>query len=120
MTGTVFIKDLLTQFHIGIDEEERRKPQDILINIELSTDMTEAVKYDTLEKTVDYQPVYKYVLELTETSRFTIIETLANTIANYSLVFNPRVQQVRVSIEKPRRINSLRSVGIEIIRIREI
>jgi len=119
MKGKVFIKDLLVRFQIGINAEEKREPQDILINVEFVTDPAEAIESDDINKTVDYRPVYYHILELTKTSQFNLIETLANTIADYSLAFNNRVQQVVVKIEKPHRFNFLQSVGVEIVRSRE-
>ncbi len=119
MMGKIFIKDLLVRCHIGINEEEKKEPQDIIVNVELAADVTEAIADDDLDKTVDYRPIYWYILELAETSRFVLIETLANTIAQHSLSYNRRIQKVVVKIEKPNRFNFLKSVGVEINCVRK-
>ncbi|MBI2037390.1 MAG: dihydroneopterin aldolase [Candidatus Magasanikbacteria bacterium] len=119
MLGKIFIKDLLVRCQIGINEEEKKEMQDILINVELAADVIEAIADDDLNKTVDYRPVYRYILELAGTSRFGLIETLASAIGDYSLAFNPRVRYVMVRVEKPNRFNFLKSVGIEISRTRK-
>lgn len=117
--GKVFIKDLLIRCHIGINEEEQRNEQDIIINIELTGNLGDGIATDNLSKTVDYLPVYHHILELGKHSRFSLIETLGNAIADYSLAFNPKVQQVIVGVEKPHRFNFINSVGIQILRQRE-
>ena len=45
----IIIKDLLLRGIIGINDWEREKPQDILINIILSTDLGQAGKSDTID-----------------------------------------------------------------------
>ncbi len=119
MLGKIFIKDLLIPCHIGTSDKEKNKLQDILINVELTADITEAVATDDINKTVNYHPIYLYILELAKTSQFTLLETLANTIADYVLVNNERVQQATVRVEKPHKFKFIKSVGVEIIRTRE-
>lgn len=119
VAGKVFIKDLLIRCHIGINEEEQRDPQDILINVELTGNLGDGVASDNLAKTIDYVPVYYHILDLSTRSRFNLIETLGNAIAEYSLSCNPRIQRVVVRVEKPHRFSFLESVGIEIARERE-
>lgn len=119
MLGKIFIKDLLIPCHIGTSEKEKNKPQDILINIELTADTDEAVAGDDINKTVDYYPIYLYILEIAKTSQFTLLETLAHTITNYILINNGRVQQATVRVEKPHKFKFIKSVGVEITRIQK-
>lgn len=119
MLGKIFIKDLLVRCHIGINDEEKQEPQDIMVNVEITADVASSIAYDDLSKAVDYRPVYTHILEIAKTSRFNLIETLADTIADYAMVFNPIVQSVIVKIEKPHRFDFLQSVGVEVTHSRE-
>ncbi len=119
MLGKIFIKNLSVRCHIGINEEEQKELEDILINVEMQADVAEAIAADDLNRTIDYRPIYWYILELANTSRFGLIETLASTIAQHCLAFNQRVQHVMVRIEKPHRFSFLQSVGVEITSARE-
>ena len=55
-TDLIHIKDLLLRTIIGINEEERRNKQDVLINITLHTDHTAAAS-DDIADTVNYRTI---------------------------------------------------------------
>lgn len=113
----ILIKDLLARGVIGISEKERSQPQDILFNIVIFTDISEAAKSDDVEKSVNYRTIAKQVLEHAATAgRFTV-ESLAEDVANL-ILDHPRALGVRVRVEKPGAVRFSRSVGVEIERKR--
>jgi FolB domain-containing protein len=111
----IFIKDLLIRGVIGISEREREQPQDILVNIEISADITSAGKSDNVEDSVNYRTIAKKVLAHTETIKRFTVEALAEDIARLCLE-DKKVQSVLVRVEKPGAVRFSRSVGVEIIR----
>jgi FolB domain-containing protein len=114
----VFISDLIARGIIGVNDWEREKPQEILINIVLFADLHEAGRSDNLEDSVNYRTVAKMVLAHAETAQRQTVEALAADVARLCLE-EPGVQQVRVRIEKPGAVRFSRSVGVEIERSRE-
>ncbi len=111
----IFIKDLLCRGVIGISDNERSQPQDIVINIVLFADITRAGASDSIHDCVNYRTVAKQVLAHTEkVQRFTV-EALATDISKLCLD-NPMVQKVRVRVEKPGAVRFAASVGVEIER----
>ena len=111
----VIIKDLLVSGIIGIDAQERVEPQDILINIELSADLHAPGQSDDIADCINYHTVATQVLEHAQTAgRFTV-EALAEDVAKICLA-DPRVQAVRVRVEKPAAVRFTKSVGVEIER----
>lgn len=111
----VLIKDLLVRGIIGINDDERRNKQDILINIVLLTDTRAAGESDNIKDCVNYRTVTKKVFAYTEQAdRFTV-EALANDIAQICLQ-EPNVKGARVRVEKPGAARFARSVGVEIER----
>ncbi|OHD71403.1 MAG: dihydroneopterin aldolase [Spirochaetes bacterium RBG_16_49_21] len=114
----IMIKDLLARCIVGINSDERRDKQDVIINITLSADLKKACKTDKFEDTVDYSIIKKKILEMVENSRFFLIEALAEHIAAACLDFSG-VQGALVSVEKPSALRFARSVGVEIYRERE-
>ena len=62
----VLIKDLLVRGIIGINDDERKSPQDILLNIVLFTDSKAAAKSDKIKDCVNYRTVTKKVYAHTE------------------------------------------------------
>ncbi|MGB8213108.1 MAG: dihydroneopterin aldolase [Anaerolineales bacterium] len=114
----VFIVDLVARGIIGINEWERQKPQEMLINIVLFTDLHKAGESDALQDCVDYRAVAKKVLAHAETARRLTVEALAADLAKLCLE-DVRVEKVRVRVEKPGAVRFSRSVGVEIERRQE-
>ena len=114
----VFINDLIARGIIGVNEWEREKPQEILINIVLFADLHKAGSSDNILDSVNYRRVAKKVLAHAETVQRQTVEALAADIARLCLE-QPGVQQVRVRVEKPGAVRFSRTVGIEIERSKE-
>lgn len=114
----ILINDLHVRGILGVNEWERRQKQDIVLNIELSTDTRTAARNDNVEESVNYRTVAKQVIEHVESSQRLTVEALAEDIARIALAME-RVSSVRVRVEKPGAVRFARSVGIEIHRRRE-
>jgi FolB domain-containing protein len=113
----VIIKNLLARGIIGIRDWERKRAQDILINITLYTDTRRAADTDDIGDCADYSTVTKKVQAHAESAgRFTV-EALANDLARICLGEN-NVQSVVVRVEKPTAVRFAESVGVEIERSR--
>jgi len=111
----ILIKDLRVMGIIGIHEHERTTPQEILINLSLSTDTHRAGETDDIADCVNYQTIAEAVRTHTETSKRLTVEALAEDIARVCLE-TPRVQGVVVRVEKTQAIAYTGSVGVEIER----
>jgi len=86
-------------FH-GAFEHERDLGQPFLVDVELGVELREAGATDKLEATIDYGQVVDDVVQLLEGQPVTLIERLAELIAERCLA-NPRVRHVRVCVHKP-------------------
>ncbi len=118
MTDCIQIKDLLLRTIIGINEEERRNRQDLLINITLYADTRPAGASDDIDDAVNYRTITKQVIQLVENSQFYLVEKMAAEIAEICLG-DPRVERAQVSVEKPGALRFARSVGLTIDRERD-
>lgn len=114
----IIIKDLSARGIIGVNDDEREKPQEILINVVLFTDIRKAGKSDDLRDSVNYRTVAKSVLALAETAKRLTVEALATDIARLCLD-HAGVEKVRVRVEKPGAVRFSKAVGVEIERTRE-
>ncbi len=103
---------------IGVNDWERQQPREILINIVLFTDLHKAGESDDVLDSVDYSLVAKKVLAHAETARRLTVEALAADLAQVCLQ-DPRVEKVRVRVEKPGAVRFCKSVGVEIERAKE-
>jgi FolB domain-containing protein len=109
------IKDLLLRCIIGTNDFERKDKQDILINVMLFLDFHEAADKDDISMTVNYREITKRIIQMVEGSRFYLLETLAEKVAQ-TCFENPKVAKVQVAVEKPGALRFARSVGVEILR----
>jgi FolB domain-containing protein len=114
----VIIRDLLARGIIGVNDWERTRPQDILINITIFTDTRRAAETDHINDCVNYSIVSKKVLAHAETAQRLTVEALANDLAKLCLEENG-VQKVTVRVEKPGAVRFAASVGVEIERSRD-
>lgn len=113
----VIIKNLLTRGIIGVRDWERKRPQNILINIILYTDTRQAANTDDIKDCADYSTISKKVQEHAESARRFTVEALANDLAALCLQEN-NVLKVTVRVEKPGAVRFSESVGVEIERTR--
>jgi FolB domain-containing protein len=113
----VLIKDLLLRGVIGISDQERAQPQDILVNITMMTDIRKAGKSDNIDDCVNYRTVSKKIIALVASLNRYTVEALATDIAN-SCLEDPLVKSVVVRVEKPGAVRFAHSVGVEIERSR--
>jgi FolB domain-containing protein len=111
----ITIHDLFLRCIVGINPEERRNRQDVVINISLFADLEAACTSDNIDDTINYKSVKEGVVSLVEGSSFFLVERLAEEIAR-SCLSHSQVRAVQVSVEKPGALRFARSVGVEIYR----
>lgn len=111
----IHIRDLLLRCIIGINDVERRDKQDVIINAVLYIDLIKAGQTDRLEDSVDYKEMKKDIISKVENTSFSLIEKLAEEIANVCLGYS-KVQKVNVIVDKPAALRFTRSVAVEITR----
>jgi FolB domain-containing protein len=114
----IHINDLLLRCVIGIREWERKDRQNVNFNITLHADLSKACASDEFGDTVDYVTIKKKVIKAVEGSSFSLIEKLAQTVAEVCLK-DPRVQRVDVKLEKPGALRFAKTVAVEITRTRD-
>lgn len=115
----VIIKNLLARGIIGVNDWERKRAQNILINITLFTDTRRAAETDNIADCVNYSTMSKKVLAHAESANRETVEALANDLAKLCLEENG-VQSVIVQVEKPGAVRFAESVGVEIERSKSL
>lgn len=109
--ATIQIKDLALRTIIGIQDWEREKAQDILINITLEYNADKAAISDDIKDAVDYKAVKQDVIRLVESSHFNLVEKMAAEILKVSMA-DRRVEFASVTIDKPNALRFARSVSL--------
>jgi dihydroneopterin aldolase len=113
----IFIHALKTEAIIGIFDWERQVKQTVILDIEISADITKAALSDSIDDTLNYKRIAKRVLAFVEESKFHLVETLAEHIAML-LLEEFGVAWVGLSLSKPGAIRSSRDVGVKLERDR--
>ncbi|HLT76036.1 MAG TPA: dihydroneopterin aldolase [Ferrovibrio sp.] len=113
----VFVRGLELQALIGIYPHERERPQTVRISMDLWVPETPGQPPKTYAEVVCYEQLVNRTRELLAQGHVDLVETLAERLAEMCLA-DPRVQRVRVSVEKPDAIVEAAGVGVEIERRR--
>lgn len=116
-TDKIFVRDLLLRGIIGVNDWEREKKQDILINLTIFSDLATAGATDDIGDTLNYRSITKTIIALVESSSFRLVEALGAEIARI-VVMDFGAPRVLVRVEKPGALRFAESVGIEIDRSR--
>ena len=114
----VFIKDLLVRGIIGVNDWERKKAQEILINVTVFTDTSKAGESDDIKDCVDYSALAKKMQAHAESVARLTVEALANDLVKICLE-QKGVQKAIVRVEKPGAVRFSKSVGVEVERSRD-
>src|ERR1700742_2331999 len=86
-------------YQIGVTEEERAKPQRLLITVEIDHDFSTASMSDRLEKTINYFDVAQELLKYGQGRNWKLLEKLTASIADFIMTrFKP--DAVTVEIKK--------------------
>ena len=95
----ITIVDLEVSWHVGVPDEERAKPQRLLLTLDMEHDFTSAAMSDRITKTIDYFAVAQHLLKFGEGRSWKLIEKLATDVADEILShFHP--QAVTVEVKK--------------------
>lgn len=107
------IKNLLIRTIIGFKPYERNNRQDVLINMEIKTDIIKAVKYDKPDEILDYKVITKRVIKLVHESSFNLLESLAHKIL-MSVMEDEKVAKCIVEVDKPHALRFSESVSVAV------
>lgn len=114
----IIIKDLLLRGIIGINEDERKNKQDILINVTMFSDTRSAAASDDIKDAVNYRTITKRLIAHTEQSADFLVEKLAEDLARI-IITEFGLERVVVRVEKPGALRFAQSVGVEIDRVKD-
>jgi len=114
MVDRIFIDSMRLKCKIGVTVDERREPQDVIVDVSLILDLERAAKSNSLDDTVNYREIMQQVSAFVLAGEFTLLEGLAEGIASLTLA-SFRAERVSVRVRKGKYANEP-SVGVEIER----
>jgi dihydroneopterin aldolase len=93
------IIDLEVFYCVGVSDEERAKPQRLLLTVDMAFDFSVAAVSDRITKTIDYFEVSQKLLHLGEGRNWKLIEKVASNVAEM-IMSEFRPQGVTVEVKK--------------------
>jgi len=109
--AVIRIKDLRLRTLIGFNPEERQKPQDVVINLEIHYPFSPALLEDNVEAALNYKSVTKRIIQHVENGQFLLLEKLVADVMHICLDYE-HVTFARVSIDKPHALRFADSVSL--------
>lgn len=107
------VKNLLIRTYIGFNPDELINKQDVIINLEIETDIPEsAMEADEPNDILDYKTITKKVIILVQEGRFKLLEVLTKKILDLILE-DKKVKWARVEVDKPHALRFAESVSVE-------
>ncbi|HET8850286.1 MAG TPA: dihydroneopterin triphosphate 2'-epimerase [Marinobacter sp.] len=117
MTGDhiarVRIKDLLLRAYIGIKEEEINNQQDVVINVTLTYDATQAINLNQIEAALNYRTITKQIIAHVDGQRFALLERLTHEVLAI-VMEHQAVRWTQVEIDKPHALRYAESVSVRL------
>ena len=111
--ATIRVKNLLIRTYIGFNPEELANKQDVIINIEIKTDIPEeALESDEPGSIYNYKMITKKVITLVQEGKFKLLEVLTKRILDM-VMEDQRVTSAKVEVDKPHALRFAESVSIQ-------
>lgn len=98
---TVMIRGLRVYAYHGVKEEEKRKGQPFVLDIDVTADMTAACESDDIAQAINYSEVTKAAVATMLSEKNDLIERAAHRVATAILAQFP-AEEVSVTLKKPR------------------
>lgn len=100
---------------IGINQDERIKEQDILIDLKVKVDFSKCVNSGVIADTIDYVAMAEMCTQLAHTKKYYLLEALAHDILQ-GLIEKYQAQWAWVRIKKPQAIPTAQYAMVELER----
>ncbi len=105
------IKNLRLRTYIGINEDEIRNKQDILINVTLFYPADDAVQINDINHALNYRTITKEIIQYVEENRFALLERLTQDVLDCVMRYE-QVCYAEVEVDKPHALRFSESVSI--------
>ena len=110
-TAKIHIQDLRLRTYIGINDDEKKNKQDVIINIRIHYQADRAVSFNVINEALNYRTITKKVIKHVESNRFLLLERMTDEVL--SLVMeHSQVMWADVTIDKPHALRFSDSVSI--------
>lgn len=100
MQNIIRIKKAVFYGYHGVLSQEQSVGGKFEADVEMHTDFSTAAAQDNLQKTIDYEAIYKFINKISVEQKYYLIEALAVKIADGLLENFPKISKVAVKVSK--------------------
>jgi len=113
----ILLSGVRCRVRIGVTQEERQRPQECLVDVELERDLSRAAQTDDLHDTLDYSSVFDLIQRVSREREYALLERFAGRLEE-ELRADPASKSLRIRVRKPHPPldGSVDYAGIEIHR----
>ncbi|MBT0588048.1 dihydroneopterin triphosphate 2'-epimerase [Alteromonas oceanisediminis] len=109
--ATIRIKNLRLRTYIGINEDEIKNKQDVVVNVKIHYDAEQATNSDQMDDALNYKTITKAIIRLVEDNRFYLLEKLTADVL--AIAAEHRwVSYAEVEVDKPHALRFSDSVSL--------
>ena len=112
---TIFLSEVKVQTKLGVPAWERMLAQTIILDIEISYDLSRACQTDAIEDTIDYGLVVARIRETLTEHSFQLVEALAEHCCQL-IMQEFGALRVKIKVAKPNILLGLKALGVVIER----
>jgi len=116
--ATINIKRLRLRAFIGINEDEKKNLQDIIINICIQYPANRAILHKDIDHALNYRTINKTIINYVGQGRFLLLESLVEEVLALVMA-NKKVCFAEVEIEKPNALRFTDSVSVTLRQHRD-
>lgn len=117
MTDKIFLQGLRVSCIIGTLSHERKRKQPVVIDLEFPAPVRRPARTDDLRKALDYQKIAVRTVGFISRSRFFLLETLTERLAEM-LLKEFKLRSLTLRVAKPDALPNTESVAVRITRKR--
>lgn len=114
LSDRIYLDELSVPCRIGVSPQERRRAQRVIVRVSLYLDLSTAAQSDSLADSIDYRKVKARVAEVASAEEYTLLEGLADAIAD-ALLADFGTERVVVNVRKAK-YSTVPAIGVEIER----
>jgi dihydroneopterin aldolase len=98
---------------IGVYDWEREHQQRLIVDVELSADLSLAALTDDVNNTLNYAEIAQGLSNFAAKSQYKLIEALASHMLDWLLHSFPKLKKVRLKLSKPDILANANNVAVE-------
>jgi 7,8-dihydroneopterin aldolase/epimerase/oxygenase len=99
MSDRIIVRGLRVSAHVGVGDEERSRPQVLLVGVEAWRSLSRAAQSDEVADTIDYGVLVQDLTGLVGGTEARLLERIAGLVSDHVLSL-PEVSKVVVEIAK--------------------